>query len=148
MAVQKGKEALNRLKNTSEAFQRATEKFSEPFLAVAQGNQGGPTCSAKVSRDVLIAYTATVVELVAAAKNFEESTAVFAPSSARKKFRDAIQNLETGWANFWSISDGRANGDALGPYLNAAAEYIQAQSTFFKAFTASLEKKAKRMGFR
>jgi hypothetical protein len=147
-AIQKGKRAFERLKTASETFTVDFQKFSDAILAVAKEHQGDETCKATISKEDFTAYTARVVELIAAAKDFEENSAAFVSSSARGKFRRAIHNLETSWTNFSSISDGRINSDGLLPFFNAAAAFLKARAEFFEASSAALEKKTKKLGAR
>ena len=86
-----------------------------------------------ISREDFTAYTATVVEVIAAAKDFEESALV--SSSARGKFRCAIHNLETSWTSFFS--DGHINGAGLMPFVNAIGEFLDAETGFLGAESAS-----------
>jgi hypothetical protein len=147
-AILKGKRAFERLKTASETFMVDLQTFSDAILAVAKEHQGDETCKATISKEDFTAYTARVVELIAAAKDFEENSAAFVSSSARGKFRRAIHNLETSWTNFSSISDGRINSDGLLPFFNAAAAFLKARAEFFEASSAALEKKTKKLGAR
>jgi len=114
--IQEGKRAFERLKTASEAFIPLNEKFLASIRSVAQEHQGDQRCKATIPRDDFTAYTATVVELIAAAKDLEENSAAFVSSSARGKFRRAIGDLETSWTNFFCVIDGRINGDGLMPF--------------------------------
>ena len=93
-AILKGKRAFERLKTASETFMVDLQTFSDAILAVAKEHQGDETCKATISKEDFTAYTARVVELIAAAKDFEENSAAFVSSSARGKFRRAIHNLD------------------------------------------------------
>ena len=145
-AILKGKRAFERLKTASETFMVDLQTFSDAILAVAKEHQGDETCKATISKEDFTAYTARVVELIAAAKDFEENSAAFVSSSARGKFRRAIHNLETSWTKFSSISDGRINSDGLLPFFNAAAAFLKARVEFFDASSAALQKKGKKLG--
>ena len=135
-----------RLKSAWEAFwprhqkfiEEYRQKFIEAYRAVAQELQGGQTVTLMISREDFTAYMATVVGVIAAAKDFEESA--FVSSSARGKFRCAIHNLETSWTSFFS--DGHTNGAGLVPFVNAIGEFLDAWTEFLGAESAALEKKA------
>jgi len=134
--------AVERLKAAFyETFMPSHQKLSEAIRVVAQEHQGDQTCKLMISREDFTAYTATVVELIAAAKDFEESAALVS-SSARGKLRRAIHNLETSWTTFSSVSDGRINDDGLMPFFNAIEEFLNAWTEFLDAGSAALEKKA------
>jgi hypothetical protein len=145
-AGQTMQKAFERLKAVSEAFIPLNEKFLDSIRSVAQEHQGEQTCRITTSREDFTAYTTTVVELIAAAKDLEENSAAFVSSSARGKFRRAIDGLETSWKKFFCASDGRINGDGLMPFFNAAVEFLAARNQFFDASSAALKKKAKRPG--
>jgi hypothetical protein len=133
--------AGERMKTAYETFMPSHQKFSEAISAVAREHKGDQTCKLMISREDFTAYTATVVELIAAAKDFEESDA-YVSSSARGKLRRAIHNLETSWTTFSSVSDGRINDDGLMPFFNATEEFLNAWTEFLDAGSAALDKKA------
>jgi hypothetical protein len=136
--IQRGKQAFERLTTASDLFAAAQQRFSDTILAAAEAHKH-QACTATISEEDFTAYTATIVELIAAAKDFEENS-VFVASSSRSKFRRAVQNLEASWKSFSSVSDGSINGDGLMPFFNAVAVFLKARTEFFEAINATLER--------
>jgi hypothetical protein len=142
MALLRGAQALERMSAASQAFAPAQKKFSEIILAVVQEHQAEQTSRATFSKEDFTAYAATVAELIAAAKDLEESSATFVSSSARAGVRQPIQTLETTWREFSSINEGRINGAGLMPFLNAARAFMNVGGEFLNTVSAALTKAA------
>jgi hypothetical protein len=138
------KQEFDRLTSACEIFRAAHQKLLDTITAVSEEHHG-EACKATFSEEEFAAYTATVVELIAAANKYEEASAAFVSTAPREKFRRAIQGLETSWTNFFSVIDHRINSHGLMPFLNAVNAFSQARAEFFDT-VASFLKKANRIG--
>src|ERR1017187_1401129 len=132
--------ASERAMGAFERFKIADANFRNSLANAAQVRQKDPTCKVMMSDDDFAAYMATVVELIAADKELEEHSYLVS-HFARNSFRRAIQNIEGSRLTFEaSVSDGLINPEKLTPFFNAIAAFLSAESEFFNASTAALEK--------
>ena len=132
--------ASERAMGAFERFKIADANFRNSLANAAQVRQKDPTCKVMMSDDDFAAYMATVVELIAADKELEEHSYLVS-HFARSSFRRAIQNIEGSRLTFEaSVSDGLINPEKLTPFFNAIAAFLSAESEFFNASTAALEK--------
>ncbi len=138
------KQAFDRLTSACEIFRPAHQNLLDTIAAVSKQHHG-EACKATFSEEEFAAYTAAVVELIAAAKEYEGASAAFVSTAARENFRRAIQDLETSWANFFSVIDCRINSHGLMPFLNAVNAFSQARAELFD-IVAALLRKANRVG--
>lgn len=143
--LEKAHQASQRLQSASEHFQAANDKFTTKFSEIAKQNEQESSCQLTVSIEDFETYKLSIGELIAAAKDFE-STASVVSNSARGDYRGAIQNLETCHTAFSTVSDGQTNGEALISLLDAAGEYLKAQTEFMRAFGTAIQRKTKRLG--
>jgi hypothetical protein len=144
-AIQKYKEAFERYKTASGAFTAAHERFSKVIQSVAEEHHD-QSCQATFSAEEFTAYTASAEELIAAAKELEQKSAALVSGATRGTFRAAIETLETSFKGFLPEDEASIDGNRLLSFLGAVASFLNAQTGFFEANTAALEKRAKRRG--
>lgn len=142
-SVEIWQQAVERFRIASEVFQVANKNFSNTVLAAARAHIQDSMCKLTMSEDDFTAYAASVVELIAAAKDLEERVDL-ASGSANRTFRGAIHNLEKMWTSFSQVTEGRINGSGFEPFLHAVAAFYEAQSQFFAANSAALQKRNRR----
>jgi hypothetical protein len=136
---------LERLQAASAAFTSAHESFSNSILGFTKGHEGEQSGKATITKEDFEVYAATVAELIAAAKDLDESSP-YLPNSTRVKFQRAIEALESAWAAFGTVSEGRVNGPGLMPFLDALTAFLTARQEFCEAGAAAMERKAKKLG--
>ena len=103
-----------------DAFQLATDTFTD-LLKDAAVNSG------TITTDDLSKYATTVEALFVAARTLEERFQ-FTSTSAKQKYHDALQSMETAWARFALVDDGRMSGDAYIPFLNEVASFMKTRN--------------------
>jgi hypothetical protein len=144
--VERGKQAHERLMTAFGALNVANELFTNAMKATAHDEAGHRTMT--LSMDDFTAYSAVVLGLIAAAGDLHEN-APFVSDPIKRKFRSAVQSLETNWKTFAQVGDDGAikvNGDALVPFLNGVSVFMKATTDFSNAITVAVEKKCKNLG--
>src|ERR1022692_4592814 len=112
-----------------ETFKSAHETFCQLLFTAAKGHEGEPTSKVTITRDFFMAYMATVVGLIDAARELEAKSNL--RSSTRAKFRRAIETFEAAWKFFEKcVQEGCGGPEAPTTYLNAVNEFIVAMTRF------------------
>jgi hypothetical protein len=112
-----------------ETFKSAHETFCQLLFTAAKGHEGEPTSKVTITRDFFMAYMATVVGLIDAARELEAKSNL--RSSTRAKFRRAIETFEAAWKFFEKcVQEGCGGTEAPTTYLNAVNEFIVAMTRF------------------
>lgn len=119
-STQQADGSVTNLQNSFDTFQVATDGFTD-LLKNAAVNNG------TITIDDLSRYATTVEALFVAARTLEERFQ-FTSTSAKQKYHDALQNMETTWARFASVDDGHMSGDAYIPFLNEVAAFMKARN--------------------
>jgi len=143
--LEKAHIASLRLQAASAAFQRISGQFTTKLSDIAKQPDNESASQLNISVEDFEAYTSSVNELINAAKDCE-MTATVLSNTLRAKYRAAIKKLETHHTAFSTVSNGETSGEAFIAFLNAAADYLNAQSEFLEAFVSAIQKKNRRLG--
>jgi hypothetical protein len=108
--------------NAFDTFRAANETFTNLFKNAVAGER-------TITTDDLAAYTTPVEGLLSAALKLEEQFQ-FASTTAREKYHEALQGMETSWKTFASVDDGQMNGDAYVPFLDEVAAFMKARNDY------------------
>jgi hypothetical protein len=113
-------QCVTNLQNAFDTFRAANETFTNLFKNAVVGER-------TITTEDLAAYATPVEGLFAAALKLEEQFQ-FASTTAREKYHEARQSMETSWATFASVDDGQMNGDAYVPFLDEVAAFMKARN--------------------
>jgi hypothetical protein len=136
--VEKAKQASKKLFAASSAFISSNRKFTAAFRSNMEDKPDGHGSTTTITTEDLTSYQAAVSDLIAAAKDVEQ-TFTFAPESPKRKYHRAVKNLEASWEAFLPSNDESINGDALVPFVNEAAAFLSVGKEFVDAIGLYLE---------
>jgi hypothetical protein len=102
---------------------------------------GGSTLT--FTTEQFAAYRSAVTELIGAAKLITDDSP-FVSSSAKSKFRHAIEAIEASWNNVLPEKDGPIDGDGLLPFVNNAGVFLNSCTEYFTAVRAGFGRISKK----
>ena len=138
--IKRTQDACERLMVASTEFQKATSQFINIVVANAKPRDGGGSTLTFTSEQFSV-YRSAVIEVIGAAKLLMDNSP-FVSSSAKSKFRRAIETIEASWSNVLPQKDGPINGDGLVPVVNAAGAFVNSCAEYFAAVRAGFGKTA------
>jgi hypothetical protein len=104
---------------------------STPFTAALE-NAPNQACTISVSQAEFVVFTASVVELVAAAKQYENNS-ILPGHLLTADFRSTLGKMEIDWANVTTTDAG-----TLMSFFGSAATFLMAYNALTEASTAAL----------
>jgi hypothetical protein len=120
--LQPTEQSVTNLQNAFDTFRVADDTFAD-LIKNAVVNK------VTITTDDLANYATTVEDLFAAARTLEEQFQ-FPSTTARDKYHEAFQGMETSWKTFASVDDGQMSGDAYVPFLDEVAAFMKARNDY------------------
>lgn len=121
-SAQQANQFVVNFQSAFDTFNAAKDRFNDLMREAVTGK-------GTITTDDLETYATTVDGLFAAARELGEHFQ-FVSTAASKKYHEALQTAETGWATFASVKDGTMSGEAYIPFLNELAAFLKARNEF------------------
>jgi hypothetical protein len=113
-------QCVTNLQNAFGTFSTANDSFTDLFKTAVAGAR-------TITTEDLDAFAEKVESFIEAARTVEKQFQ-FTSATAKGKYHEALQAMESSWKAFASVDDGHMNGDAYVPFLDEVAAFMKARN--------------------